>query len=117
MTTRVLRTIDKCGGLDNYLLGGKAQRIKDLGPWGWKLRWRIIQTDVVQERFQLERESLGLVKKSDKEIKEALLKEMESVAPGEAQLLLPVDEVDGMLSRGEEFTIGHDEGFMKEEKP
>src|ERR1700710_245959 len=29
VTTRVLRTIDKCGGLDEYLLGEKANRVKE----------------------------------------------------------------------------------------
>ncbi|RDW82301.1 hypothetical protein BP6252_03413 [Coleophoma cylindrospora] len=60
ITTRVLRTVDKCGGLDNYLLGDKAQRIKELGMGGWKLRWRIMQTEAVKERFRKERLALGL---------------------------------------------------------
>ncbi|KAI9783038.1 MAG: 39S ribosomal protein L24, mitochondrial [Candelina submexicana] len=57
---RVLRTIDKVGGLDEYLLGEKPARIKELGMGGWRLRWRIMQTDVVRERYRLEREKLGL---------------------------------------------------------
>lgn len=60
ITARVLRTVEKCGGLDEYLLGDKAQRIKELGMGGWKLRWRIMQTDAVKERFRLQREELGL---------------------------------------------------------
>jgi large subunit ribosomal protein L28 len=60
VTARVLRTIDKCGGLDEYLLGEKAQRIKELGMGGWKLRWRIMQTESVKERFRKQREELGL---------------------------------------------------------
>lgn len=31
---RVKRTIKKCGGLDEYLLGEKAGRIKSLVYWG-----------------------------------------------------------------------------------
>lgn len=57
---RVLRTIQKVGGLDNYVLGDKPARIKELGVFGWKLRWRIIQTRRVQEAFRRERERLGL---------------------------------------------------------
>ncbi|KAK3320501.1 ribosomal L28 family-domain-containing protein [Cercophora scortea] len=60
VTTRVLRTIDKAGGLDNYLLGGKAGRVKELGPWGWMLRWRVMLSPAVQERFAAERAALGL---------------------------------------------------------
>lgn len=56
----MLRTIDKAGGLDEYLLGEKTQRLKELGMGGWKLRWRIMQTDSVKERFRLERKKLGL---------------------------------------------------------
>lgn len=61
---RVLKTIDKVGGLDEYLLGGKPARVKELGMGGWKLRWKIIGTDKVQGRFALEREALGLAEKT-----------------------------------------------------
>lgn len=60
MQARVLRTIDKVGGLDEYLLGGKAARVKELGMGGWALRWRIWQTEMVRERFRRERERLGV---------------------------------------------------------
>ena len=36
---RVLRTIDKVGGLDEYLLGNKPARIKELGVEGCRYRW------------------------------------------------------------------------------
>lgn len=57
---RVLRTIDKVGGLDEYLLGDKPGRIKELGPGGWALRWRVMGTESVRERFREERRRLGL---------------------------------------------------------
>ncbi|MCJ1463966.1 39S ribosomal protein L24, mitochondrial [Pseudocyphellaria aurata] len=57
---RVLRTIDKVGGLDEYLLGEKAQRIKELGVGGWALRWSLIRTPTVQERWRQEKERLGV---------------------------------------------------------
>ncbi len=60
VTARVLRTIDKCGGLDEYLLGERAGRIKELGMGGWKLRWRVMQTPMVKRRFAAQRETLGL---------------------------------------------------------
>lgn len=57
---KVLRTIDKVGGLDEYLLGERPGRIKELGMGGWMLRWRIMQTPTVRQRFAEERERLGL---------------------------------------------------------
>ena len=60
MTTKALRTIDKVGGLDEYLLGEKPARIKELGMGGWLLRWRIMQTDAIKERFAKQRKALGL---------------------------------------------------------
>jgi large subunit ribosomal protein L28 len=65
VTTRVLRTIDKCGGLDEYLLGEKPARIKELGMGGWKLRWRLMQTESVKERFRKQREALGLLPREE----------------------------------------------------
>lgn len=57
---RVLRTIDKVGGLDAYLLGNRVGRVKELGPWGWKLRWRLMGTESVKARFREERKRLGI---------------------------------------------------------
>ena len=56
-----MRTIDKVGGLDEYLLGEKTGRVKELGMEGWALRWRVMRTEKVRERFARERERLGLV--------------------------------------------------------
>lgn len=43
MTTKVLRTISKEGGIDNYLTKDKSARIKELGPTGWNLRYKVMQ--------------------------------------------------------------------------
>ncbi len=56
---RALRTIDKEGGLDNYLLGEKPARIKELGMGGWLLRWRIMNTNHVRRRVEQERQTAG----------------------------------------------------------
>jgi large subunit ribosomal protein L28 len=60
LTLRVLKTIRREGGLEEYLLKSKPQRVKDLGPGGWNLRWLIMQSRPVQERFNKERVELGL---------------------------------------------------------
>ncbi|KAL2040791.1 hypothetical protein N7G274_006249 [Stereocaulon virgatum] len=57
---RVLRTIDKVGGLDEYLLGDKPARIKELGLEGWRLRWMVLNSRKVRDRFREERLRLGL---------------------------------------------------------
>ncbi|XXG98009.1 aspartate transaminase aat1 [Hypoxylon texense] len=99
VTARVLRTIDLLGGIDEYLLGSKARRIKDLGPAGWALRWKIMQTPAVRERFARERAALGLPPKEETEFPRDLTAEGLS---SEAVL----SEVNGMLERGDEFVIG-----------
>lgn len=43
MTAKVLRTISKEGGIDNYLIKDKSARIKELGPAGWKLRYEVMK--------------------------------------------------------------------------
>ncbi|KAF6012280.1 hypothetical protein HII12_002433 [Brettanomyces bruxellensis] len=43
LTSRVLRTITKEGGLDNYLTKEKSARIKELGIFGWKLRYDVLK--------------------------------------------------------------------------
>ena len=55
-----MRTINKCGGLDQYLLGDKPARIKELGLFGWKLRWKVMNSPMMSEKFAEERAKLGL---------------------------------------------------------
>lgn len=57
---RVLRTVDKVGGLDEYLLGEKAGRVRELGMGGWALRWRVMRTEWYRLRRGEERRMLGL---------------------------------------------------------
>lgn len=54
-------TIDKVGGLDEYLLSTKPARLKSLGPYGWKLRYDLMKTPAIQSRFRKERKALGLM--------------------------------------------------------
>jgi large subunit ribosomal protein L28 len=116
ITTRVLRTVDKCGGLDEYLLGEKAQRIKELGMGWWKLRWRIMQTEKVKERFRLQRQKLGLP------AKEAVLIGSNGNLVSKEQVEEEVKVYDQELKRGAEIDVGEDlegtavdPGFMSED--
>lgn len=56
----MLRTIDKVGGLDKYLLGDTPGRVKELGIEGWRLRWRVLRSRGVREGWAVERRALGL---------------------------------------------------------
>ncbi|KAH6618943.1 50S ribosomal protein L24 [Boeremia exigua] len=60
VTANVMKTIDREGGLDEYLLKGSAQRIKELGPIGWALRWTLMQRPEVIDRLRAEAAALGI---------------------------------------------------------
>ncbi len=60
ITHRVMRTIRKCGGLDEYVLGTKPARIKELGLLGWKLRWLIMTSPKMLAKYDKQRRELGL---------------------------------------------------------
>lgn len=82
VTTKVLRTIDKLGGLDEYLLGEKEMRIKELGESGWWLRWAVMQTPVVKRKFAAQREALGLPPVETGPAEESLSEMAEAEAQG-----------------------------------
>lgn len=110
MQARVLRTIDKVGGLDEYLLGGKAARLKELGMGGWRLRAMIMRTDKVKERFQREREALGLIVGS-----KGVVEGAEAVGINEEEEIDEdvEEEEDGF---GDEEFEGEDEEFEDEDE-
>ncbi|KAK2003169.1 ribosomal L28 family protein [Colletotrichum falcatum] len=60
LTTRVLRTVRREGGIDAYVTKNKPARVRELGPGGWKLRWLVTQTPAFRERYAAEREALGV---------------------------------------------------------
>ena len=49
LTAKVLKTVTKEGGIDNYLTKDKSARIKELGPTGWKLRFRVLQKQELRD--------------------------------------------------------------------
>lgn len=87
VTHRCMRTIEKCGGLDAYLLGHKPARIKELGLLGWKLRWLVLTSPSMKQRLQEERKKLGLKEPAatfeevmeDDELREEILATQEQV--------------------------------------
>jgi hypothetical protein len=68
--------------LDEYLLGEKEGRIKELGTTGWWLRWAIMQTPYIKSRFAKARASLGLPEEGI----ESIVEEAEITPEGEAQV-------------------------------
>ncbi|KAL3464096.1 ribosomal L28 family-domain-containing protein [Aspergillus heterothallicus] len=60
VTRKAIRTIQKDGSLDNYLLKDYPARVKELGLFGWKLRYQVMQTEKVQTKLQRERARLGV---------------------------------------------------------
>lgn len=117
---RVLRTIDKVGGLDEYLLGGKRARVKELGMGGWALRWRIWQTEMVTERFRRERERLGvpeggwegLIRKMKREGKERRVEDAKVVVGVVVRGKEGVEEEDD-----DKEEPSRDKAFMEEHPP
>lgn len=60
VTSKVLKTMDREGGLDEYLLKDSIHRIKELGPMGWALRWTLMQRPEVVDRLRADAAALGL---------------------------------------------------------
>ncbi|CAK9682151.1 Ribosomal L28 family protein [Candida parapsilosis] len=54
VSTRVLRTLTKEGGVDQYLLKSTPARIKTMGLTGWKLRYKLLNELEQKERGQVE---------------------------------------------------------------
>jgi len=104
---RVLRTIDKVGGLDAYLLGEKEARVRELGVEGWRLRWRVMMSGGVRRRWEGERGRLGVL---GEEGGEAVRAQVEEFDRG-------LDERGGEVLLGEggvDESLG--EGFVREEE-
>ena len=119
MQARVLRTIDKVGGLDEYLLGDKPARIKELGLEGWRLRWMVMNSRKVRDRFREERLRLGLPAEGWVVEK----KESEVVPMGDAGVVEEVERFSGntveaneWLGASEEVEIMDDAGAIEEAK-
>jgi large subunit ribosomal protein L28 len=60
ITAKVLKIVDREGGLDEYLLKDSVARIKELGPMGWALRWTLMQKPEVVTRLRADAAALGI---------------------------------------------------------
>jgi large subunit ribosomal protein L28 len=60
ITSKVLKTMDREGGLDEYLLKDNEHRLKEIGPLGWALRWTLLQKPIVIDRMRAQAAALGL---------------------------------------------------------
>lgn len=60
ITGKVLKVMDREGGLDAYLLKEGERRVKELGPLGWALRWTLMQRPSVIEQMRHRAAELGL---------------------------------------------------------
>ena len=119
----MLRTIDKVGGLDEYLLGQKEARVRELGVEGWRLRWRVMQTGSVRRRFKEERRALGLPEEGDGMRVREVLVGSDGKVVSEEELRGEVEEFDRVLDEKQgEVEMGTEDedenlgkGFMGEE--
>ena len=105
VSARTLRTIGKLGGLDEYLLGEKEARIKQLGMSGWWLRWAIMRTETVRRRFERERRELGLPESKEmveRRKRREEFAEMKRAAQTEEQRV-KIDEAEEMEDEVEEL--------------
>ena len=89
VTRKALRTIWKSGGLDQYLLDDRPGRIKELGIFGWELRWKVMQTPKVQEQFRQERKRLGL---PEPQSFEEFVKQKEAEAKAKGENMANIEE-------------------------
>ncbi|GMM33404.1 mitochondrial 54S ribosomal protein YmL24/YmL14 [Saccharomycopsis crataegensis] len=85
VATKVLRTITKEGGIDNYLTKDKPARIKELGPSGWKLRFRVLMKRAEAENPK--KNYLETVQVGDKEIPVYFKVEDQKITVGRRKLL------------------------------
>ncbi|CAG7920868.1 unnamed protein product [Penicillium olsonii] len=60
VTRRALRSINNAGGLDKYLISDRPTRIKELGPFGWNLRYQVMNSKYYQKKYEAERKKLGV---------------------------------------------------------
>ncbi|CEJ94482.1 hypothetical protein VHEMI10009 [[Torrubiella] hemipterigena] len=109
LTLRVLKTIRREGGLDNYLLKSKTARLKELGPGGWNLRWLLMQTREVQERFNKERVALGLEPRPIEDKSDIVSLMLDYATPGNLSLKSKHTIAEMQYALSGEFVLGDED--------
>ncbi|KAJ6441719.1 50S ribosomal protein L24 [Purpureocillium lavendulum] len=108
LTLRVLKTIRREGGIDNYLLKSKPARIKELGPGGWNLRWLLMQTRAVQERFNEERVALGLEPREIEDRDDVIQYALDFATPGPLSVRSRATLGEMNAAMADAFVLGDD---------
>ncbi|SPJ82201.1 related to ribosomal protein of the large subunit, mitochondrial [Fusarium torulosum] len=106
LTLRVLKTIRREGGLQEYLLKSKPARIKELGPGGWNLRWLLMQSQAIQKKFNEERIALGMEPKEIEDRDDIIQYALDFATPG--PLSKRSQATLGEL-RAQEFVLGDED--------
>ncbi|KAH6688367.1 ribosomal L28 family protein [Plectosphaerella plurivora] len=119
VSIRVLRTIRKEGGLDNYILGVKSSRMKELGPAGWRLRYLLMQTDAIQNQHAAEAIRLGVVDQSYLEFDPANGMNTEELDKTAAMIgkQLAAETISGEFDLGDEIEELHGLKGRKAKRP
>ncbi|UNI19757.1 hypothetical protein JDV02_005917 [Purpureocillium takamizusanense] len=112
LTLRVLKTIRREGGIDNYLLKSKPARIKELGPGGWNLRWLVMQTQAVQRRFNEERVALGLEPKEIEDRDDIIQYALDYATPGPLSVRSRATLSEMNDAMNDAFVLGDDEAAL-----
>jgi large subunit ribosomal protein L28 len=109
LTLRVLKTIRREGGIENYLLKSKPARLKELGPGGWNLRWLLMQSRAVQQRFNDERVALGLEPKELEDRDDVIQFALDYATPGPLSLRSKATLAEMRAALDETFVLGDED--------
>ncbi|TQN66634.1 54S ribosomal protein L24 [Colletotrichum shisoi] len=109
LTTRVLRTIEREGGIDAYVTKTKATRVKELGPGGWKLRWLVMQSAAFRDKYAAERKALGVRGEMPEEQSDLVYCMIDAATPGPLGAVSRriIQQRTGQMI-AEEFVLGED---------
>ncbi|KAH6604946.1 50S ribosomal l24 [Trichoderma cornu-damae] len=109
LTLRVLKTIRREGGIENYLLKSKPARLKELGPGGWNLRWLLMQSQAVQRRFNDERVALGLEPRELEDRDDMIQYALDYATPGPLSLRSQATLAEMRAALDETFVLGDED--------